>query len=217
MKISRITTRLGLVAVGAVLAGSGTAVAATGGNFLLGKSNYAGATTALRNTGTGVVLSLPSYTPGQVPLYVSPGSGKVRNLDADKLDGLSSATFARVGGQVGRVEAPGVLVDLDEDGTNDAVEAYAACPAGSKVTGGGFEVFTASGALVNRAEGNGWLVVSLPDEDGATLAEDVVAAAQCYDPRGAITGAVERFSTQAATSRTSDDERTKLLRAAARR
>ncbi|MCU1672338.1 MAG: hypothetical protein JWN77_451 [Frankiales bacterium] len=85
----------GLV-VGAVIAVAmtGTAYAATGGTFLLGRNNAAGAQTALVNSGAGPVLALSTRS-GQVPLAVSANSGKATNLNADKLDGLDSSLLQR--------------------------------------------------------------------------------------------------------------------------
>ncbi len=77
------------------MAMSGTAAAATGGNFILGRANGAGAPTTLKNNGFGPTLSLPAARTGQPPLAVSAGSGKVGNLNVDKLDGLDSSAFAR--------------------------------------------------------------------------------------------------------------------------
>jgi hypothetical protein len=74
-----------------VLALSGTAYAATGGNFILGQSNTAGATTKLTNNGSGPALSLKSTS---APLAVS-NAKRVTNLNADLLDGFSSGAFQR--------------------------------------------------------------------------------------------------------------------------
>ena len=68
----------------------GTAVAATGGNFILGKANTATSTSTLTNTkGTALSLSSTSTTP---PLRVSNGV-QVPNLNASKLDGKTSSAF----------------------------------------------------------------------------------------------------------------------------
>jgi hypothetical protein len=76
-----------------VLVGSlGIASAATGGTFILGKTNFARTTTVLKDS-TGVPLSL--FAPaGKAPLTVNRGV-KVANLNADKLDGLDSTQFQR--------------------------------------------------------------------------------------------------------------------------
>lgn len=76
------------------MAMSGTAVAATGGTFVLGRGNAASTPTSLTNSGAGPVLSLSTRT-GQPPLAVSAAAGKATNLSADKLDGLDSTAFAR--------------------------------------------------------------------------------------------------------------------------
>jgi hypothetical protein len=102
-----------------VLSG-GAAIAATGGNFILGKPNSASSTTSLSaatngkalqvtNMGTGTAataLGLNTAS-GHPPLTVSSGA-RVTNLNADKLDGLSSAAFVKTANEpVHVVDAPG--------------------------------------------------------------------------------------------------------------
>ena len=71
----------------------GTAVAATGGTFILGKANTATNTTALTNSkGTALSLSSASTAP---PLKVS-SSVQVPNLNASELDGQTSTAFLGV-------------------------------------------------------------------------------------------------------------------------
>ncbi len=79
------------------MAMSGTAAAATGGSFILGRGNAAGAPTTLKNNGFGPTLSLPAARTGQPPLAVSAGAGKVANLNVDRIDGLDSSAFLRNG------------------------------------------------------------------------------------------------------------------------
>lgn len=76
------------------MAMTGTAAAATGGTFVLGRSNAASTQTVLTNSGTGPVLALSTKS-GQPPLAVSALSGKATNLSADKLDGLDSTQLQR--------------------------------------------------------------------------------------------------------------------------
>jgi hypothetical protein len=71
---------------------TGTATAATGGTFILGKGNSTTTTTTLSNS-KGVPLSLNSRS-GSAPLKVG-SSTKVSNLNVDKLDGLDSTQFQR--------------------------------------------------------------------------------------------------------------------------
>lgn len=94
--ISRLTDRFTpVVALGAVIllvGGAGVATAATGGSFILGHSNNATTLTILTNTaGTPLRLNAPA---GVAPLIVN-STGKVPNLNSDKLDGLSSEQFQR--------------------------------------------------------------------------------------------------------------------------
>ena len=74
---------------------TGTAVAATGGSFLLGKTNKAGATSILQNTGKGPALTLKTKNLHIAPLSVNGNGTKVANLNADKLDGIDSPQFQR--------------------------------------------------------------------------------------------------------------------------
>lgn len=81
------------------MAMGGTAAAATGGTFVLGRGNVASTQTTLTSTGSGAVLSL-SGRAGQPPLAVSGASGKATNLNADRLDGLDSSQLVRQGSRI---------------------------------------------------------------------------------------------------------------------
>lgn len=76
---------------------SGTAVAATGGNFILGKSNTATSVSSLSNTkGTALSLSATATAPA---LKVS-NSVQVPNLNASELGGLPAQGFIQGNGTV---------------------------------------------------------------------------------------------------------------------
>jgi hypothetical protein len=91
-----MVTILGFIVLG------GTAVAATGGNFILGQSNSASSTTSLTSpvagkglqvtntsTGTGATAVGLNVASGHTPFTTNSGA-KVANLNADKLDGIDS-------------------------------------------------------------------------------------------------------------------------------
>jgi hypothetical protein len=102
----------------------GTTYAATGGNFILGKSNSASSKTSLSapisdkalqltntNTGAGATALGLNVASGHAPFTVNSGT-KVANLNADKLDGIDSTGFVPSSGlrRVGPVSvslAPG--------------------------------------------------------------------------------------------------------------
>ncbi len=86
MRIKRWTGPAAICAV-VVILGAGSAAAATGGSFILGRSNTASTPTTLTNT-SGTALSLRAPT-GKPPLAVS-NSTRVRRLNADQLDGLTA-------------------------------------------------------------------------------------------------------------------------------
>jgi hypothetical protein len=85
----------------------GAGMAATGGNFILGKSNSATSTTSLSapiggralqvsnsSTAAGATALGLTAAPGHAPFTVNT-STKVANLNADKLDGIDSTGFVK--------------------------------------------------------------------------------------------------------------------------
>src|SRR3954447_21028094 len=80
-------------AVVALVLGTGTAYAANGGIFRLGKSNSATAATTLTNS-RGTALQLNSKA-GQPSLRVNRDT-KIPSLNSDLLDGIDSSKLARV-------------------------------------------------------------------------------------------------------------------------
>src|SRR3954451_17282836 len=76
------------------VAGTGVTYAANGGSFVLGHSNGESTTSVLSNSGSGAALSVKTKSSRTPALAVS-NSTKIPNLDADMLDGLSSASFQR--------------------------------------------------------------------------------------------------------------------------
>ncbi|MDO7869308.1 hypothetical protein [Nocardioides jiangxiensis] len=195
MKLSKASFAAGAVA--ALVLGSGTAYAATGGNFILGKSNSAGATTSLTNSnGTPLALTAKS---GYAPLKVNSGT-KVANLNADRLDGIDSSSFARTSGQTGNVVSNGGMwLDFDNDGYADALVAFVSCPTGTVMTGGGGEDDTPGGTLwLSEPVGPGtWGVSSSTAPANATVPNGtpdagLTATAQCYNPKGAVSGSMYR-------------------------
>ncbi len=89
MKIQSALTATALAAL-LVLGTDYLSFAATGGSFLLGKSNTAGATTTLTNNGAGPVLSLRTSKPTSRPPLGVNSSVKVAKLNADLVDGKSA-------------------------------------------------------------------------------------------------------------------------------
>ncbi|MDQ1699047.1 MAG: hypothetical protein QOG34_910 [Frankiaceae bacterium] len=74
-----------------VLAMSGTAYAATGGAFILGHANTAGATSTLTTTAPGPALSL--HAPSGKPALGVNTKAQITNLNANYLNGLSSTAI----------------------------------------------------------------------------------------------------------------------------
>lgn len=103
------TTLFGLALVLALIFGvASTAMSATGGNFILGKSNTARTVSKLTANVANPALQLInnstdaaatalniSVAPDKAPLKVNATAGTATNLSADKLDGQDSAAFQR--------------------------------------------------------------------------------------------------------------------------
>lgn len=180
-----------------IVAGAGTAVAATGGAFILGKSNTARATTTLSNP-TGTPLSLKAKS-GSAPMRVN-SSKVVTNLNADKLDGKQASSFALTTGDTGTLGYFAEWVDLDENGTQETLLAYAECPTGTVMTGGGMENWTGYPTMVSEpGQDDTWYVLT-DGELGVTNPQDVSAWVVCYNPKGKVPGALAATADAAATS-----------------
>jgi hypothetical protein len=106
---------LGVAVMLALVLGAGTtAVAATGGNFLLGKANSARTVSKLTSGIAGPTLQLISkgttaaatalnlkVAPGRAPLTVNADAGTATNLSADRLDGKDSTEFQQANATAG--------------------------------------------------------------------------------------------------------------------
>ena len=111
MKRPRISPALVISLVALSVSLGGTAWAATGGNFILGKANGATTQTGLTANFAGKTLQLANTNTaaGATPLGLVAGTGRppfttnsttrVANLNADKLDGVDSTGFLAVGGK----------------------------------------------------------------------------------------------------------------------
>ena len=177
----------------AVAVAGGGAVAATGGKFILGQSNTAGGTTTL-TAKHGSALSLRST--GAPALKVN-NARRVPNLNADRLDGLSSTSFARATAKTGAFDFSGVLVDIDQNGLDDAIVAQASCPTGSQLTGGGSADYTTKGVVIESAPypNDTYVVVALIDEATVEDPTNLVASAICWNPKGGLTGSYRKAAT----------------------
>jgi hypothetical protein len=158
MHISRPTHATTVAYLALFMATSGTAVAATGGSLILGRSNSAAASTSIRNTGTGPALTLGTAKTTTVPFSVGSNQTKVPYLNADKLDGLDSTALQR---RVASTCGSGAVTAISASGgvtcrttTVTSTRGYLTsstsldCPAGDTVISGGFN-FTPDGFLTD--------------------------------------------------------------------
>lgn len=188
MNVSRKTS----FAAGAVMAlvlGSGTAYAATGGDFHLGGMNRSSSLTTLQNThGSALMMKSKEETP---PFRVNRGV-MVPHLNANLLGGKKEGAFALKAGGVGVITATGVgLGDADSNGSPEEVSAIATCPAGTVRTGGGALDQTPTGGVTwaNAPSGaTSWIVNVTTSNDPLDIANpsDVKATVLCYNPRGPV-------------------------------
>ena len=198
-------SRLTLFVAGAVatlVLGSGTAIAANGGNITIGRNNHATSLTGLTNT-NGSALSLQSKA-GYPALKVG-NTSKVVNLNADLVDGLSSGDLARTAGRTGSFDVDGLSFDLDLDTFPDTIIAEAQCPPGTQFTGGGHSNYTTSGVTLEAMPGitaESFVVIVGVDETVTENVQDVSAAVTCYSPTGAIEGSYRSRRTTEASAAT---------------
>jgi hypothetical protein len=180
-------------AVVVLVLGTGTAYAATGGDFKLGRANTAGRATTLTAPNSSALVLRSKV--GLPPLRVN-RTAKVPNLNADLVDGVNSTSLARVV-TIGTVIATGVVDDGDTpaDPRDDAIVAVATCPAGSQVMGGGAGDFTATGVAYfsGPVDTRQWAVFSSADPE-TEVATDLTAYARCWNPSGNV-GTVQQRTT----------------------
>ncbi len=179
-----------------VLTGGGAAAyAANGGSLLIGRSNSATATTTLTNT-RGIPLKLVAK-PGYPPLTVN-STTTVPYLSADRLDGLSSGSFALASGQTGSVTGGSDWYDWNDDGTanpaDGVVISWADCPAGTQLTGGGNDNLTTGFTFIDAPDGASWIALSDASDVDGDAPTDLTAYAVCYNPRGAVPSAAAATS-----------------------
>lgn len=182
MRKRTILAASAIVAVGCIAIPTG-AYAANGGSWLLGRSNSESATTTVTNS-SGTPLSLKAKS-GYAPLAVN-SSKTVTNLSADKVDGISSGSFAR------STAKSGVVLHAGYDDY-----AGAKCPTGTIATGGGgYDIYgyelgysgpdwdVTTGAIIP----NSWLTLDVNWEP-------MVSFANCVNVMGgAVSGAVTNSS-----------------------
>lgn len=173
-------------AAAALVLGSGTAFAATGGKFILGKANTATTVTTLTNN-YGTALTLNSKA-GQPSLRVN-RNVKVPNLNSDLLDGLDQSAFARAAMRTGSLFGVGHTGE-----TPDEIIATVSCPTGTYLTGGGFQDNSQTGFIAYTGPwgGNTWGVVGYVNESVDTNPSVIVAYATCLNPRGTVPGGAPR-------------------------
>ena len=210
LRTMRPLTFIAGFATAIVLTGGGAAAyAANGGSLLIGRSNFGSATTTLSNSG-GIALRLNSKS-GTAPLAVNRPT-KVTNLNADLLDGRSDASYALAGGQTGVIWADGEWIDVDETTPgNDALLAVAECPAGTKLTGGGVDNFTGYPTVYNGPDAAGaWYGSSFADP-AVDAPSDLTAYVVCYNPRGAVPGAMTSDGARSVSEATVSERLARML------
>jgi hypothetical protein len=109
------STIVGLAIMLALVLGVASAsLGATGGNFILGNANSAGAVSKLtasianpalelvnQSTATAATALSLNVASGKPPLKVNASAGKATNLNADRLDGLDSTRLVEARGDIG--------------------------------------------------------------------------------------------------------------------
>jgi hypothetical protein len=199
-RLRRLSTPAIIIATAASTAVLVTATSAAAVTYYvkLNTTNYGTAQTTIKNA-NGTPLGLYAKT-GYAPLYVN-STKAVSRLNADYVDGYHASSFAKVTGKTGLIYA---------------ADKGAVCPAGTVATGGGGDLFHLdpaapddqtkwvfdipigySGPDVNATTGapipNSWIVLPM----AGTTNFGIDAFVECYNPKGAVPGAVSGATTTA--------------------
>ena len=194
----RTATAFAAGAVAAVVLAGGTTYAATGGNFILDRTNTAGVYSTLTNpNGTALVIKSKA---GQPSLRVS-DPAMVPKLNADRADSIEGSSLVRTSTNIGTITSPGFVADVPpeespDDPTDDFVVGVAERPTGSQVMGGGADDNTGDGFLIGSypdtsVEPDAWVAISsaTPSEENA---DNFTAFARCWNPSGNVTDTTTR-------------------------
>jgi hypothetical protein len=171
------------VTVALIIGAAGFADAATGGNFLLGRTNADNATSVLSDS-TGVPLSLNAPS-GKAPLSVN-SSLQVNRLNAQYVGGQSAKQLQATGG-VG-LTAPAVDVALPQNATTP-VASTGELPAGTYyvsatamlLVGGTTPVYCRiNGAPTNWGGGSGANYIQAAETTDVTVPAHTVLTEVCF-------------------------------------
>lgn len=199
----------------ALVIGSGSAYAATGGKFILGYGNSAGKTSTLSNpNGTALALNSKAGTPS---LKVNRNI-KVPNLNSDLLDGMDQTRFALTSASTRVFYGTTGDADSNQNGQTDTLYSYANCPAGWQRTGGGHQDTTSTGFVwwTSPETAHRWVVIASVDEEFEDFAGSLTSYVVCFHPRGGGNAAGFRPAPTATNELTSEQLELAARRAAAR-
>jgi hypothetical protein len=165
-----------------------TALAANGGNFILGvltnsataitklTGNVAGPSLQIVNPNTGVAaraLDL-QVAPGQPPLTVNPMAGKATNLNADKVDGKDSTAFVNNSTYISESPlGPGLALG---DGTH---RIDVSCLSGDRLLSGGLANINPTSTVLESFPANTGTWAARIQKNG--FADNFSAIALCAD------------------------------------
>ncbi|HEX4090043.1 MAG TPA: hypothetical protein VHZ33_15130 [Trebonia sp.] len=171
------------VTLALIIGAAGFADAATGGSFLLGRTNTENATSALKDT-TGVPLSLVAPS-GKPPLRVN-SSTQVNRLNAQYLGGHSAKALQATGGA--GLTAPAVDIPLPTNTTTEvattgalAAGTYYVSATAMIYAGGTSPVYCrVNGAPTNWGGGSGTNYIQAAETTDVTVGAGTALSEVCY-------------------------------------
>ena len=169
--MQRIKSGLTALAVGIVLLAAldWAAAAATGQSLVLGKWNQADQTTTIKNVGTGPALDIRA----KGPAFAVHNANRIKNLNADKLDGKDSAHLV-----TDTTPTYDVLVS-EVVGTDLVAEPTASCDSGDRLQYGGHANLSPAATVMESVGNNAssWRV----EINGVNTNDGVTTRIRCYD------------------------------------
>ena len=158
--------------------------------------------------------TLPAFAAGAIFAVAVAGGGAVA-VAANHDDTAARSSSAP---RTGAYDAPGVALDLDENGYTDTIAVMLKCPKGTQMTGGGGGDLTTSGYPLLSApdQYEKWIYAVGVSEQATEDPTNVFGSIVCFSKDGTHLGGSYRISTTVRSEAITGESLTLLRQAVAR-